>query len=222
MRCCDDRWNPSTRRQALLLRRLGPLFTQGGRLVNRSALRYQSRQRRPTQGRCVSEDVVHHDHPLRPRQSVHLVGVQRERPAPRAHRLDGDHGGLLRQRPDGVVLGNDADRAPRSTEGRTIVELASAIADYIDNFYNPARRHSSLDYLTPNEFEDLNSPQPQATCHNRGPLNGVKGYWWAVVTPIRTWLQIDHGSSNCQLCSPIASKGRPQARMCVTTSQSQK
>jgi len=28
-----------------------------------------------------------------------------------------------------------------------------AIADYIDNFYNPQRRHSTLDYLSPNEYE---------------------------------------------------------------------
>jgi putative transposase len=28
-----------------------------------------------------------------------------------------------------------------------------AIADYIDNFYNPQRRHSTLGYLSPNEFE---------------------------------------------------------------------
>ena len=36
-----------------------------------------------------------------------------------------------------------------------------AIADYIDHFYNPARRHSSLGYLTPNEFEDLHSTTTQ-------------------------------------------------------------
>ncbi|HEV2360987.1 MAG TPA: IS3 family transposase [Acidimicrobiales bacterium] len=46
---------------------------------------------------------------------------------------------------------------------RTNLELAVAIADYIDHFYNPCRRHSSLDYLTPNEYEDLHSPQPEAT-----------------------------------------------------------
>ena len=45
---------------------------------------------------------------------------------------------------------------------RTNVELAVAIADYIEHFYNPARRHSALGYLTPNEFEDLQSAQPQA------------------------------------------------------------
>ena len=45
---------------------------------------------------------------------------------------------------------------------RTNLELAIAIADYIEHFYNPARRHSSLGYLTPNEFEDLHSTQTQA------------------------------------------------------------
>jgi transposase InsO family protein len=44
----------------------------------------------------------------------------------------------------------------------TNLELAAAIADYIDNFYNPSRRHSALGYLTPNEFEALHSPQPHA------------------------------------------------------------
>ncbi len=45
----------------------------------------------------------------------------------------------------------------------TIAELSQAIADYIENFYNPARRHSSLGYLTPNEFEDLRSTTVPAT-----------------------------------------------------------
>jgi transposase InsO family protein len=31
------------------------------------------------------------------------------------------------------------------------------MADYIENFYNVARRHSALNYLTPIEFEDLHS-----------------------------------------------------------------
>lgn len=29
----------------------------------------------------------------------------------------------------------------------------AAIADYIDGFYNPCRRHSSIGYATPIEFE---------------------------------------------------------------------
>jgi putative transposase len=36
------------------------------------------------------------------------------------------------------------------------------MADYIETFYNPTRRHSSLDYLTPNEYEALHSTETQA------------------------------------------------------------
>ena len=46
---------------------------------------------------------------------------------------------------------------------RTNLELALAIADYIEHFYNSTRRHSALGYLTPIEFEDLHSAQPVAT-----------------------------------------------------------
>ena len=44
----------------------------------------------------------------------------------------------------------------------TYVELATAMADYIVNFYNPLRRHSSIEYLTPDEFEALASEDNQA------------------------------------------------------------
>jgi putative transposase len=43
---------------------------------------------------------------------------------------------------------------------RTIVELTGAIADWLENFYNSERRHSALNYLTPDEFEGLHSSQP--------------------------------------------------------------
>ena len=46
---------------------------------------------------------------------------------------------------------------------RTNIELAVAIADYIEHFYNSVRRHSALGYLTPEEFEALHSTQPVAT-----------------------------------------------------------
>ena len=45
----------------------------------------------------------------------------------------------------------------------TNVQLSLAIADYIENFYNPQRRHSSLSYLTPIEYENLHLTQTQAT-----------------------------------------------------------
>ena len=36
---------------------------------------------------------------------------------------------------------------------RTNLELAVAMAEWINPFYNCQRRHSSLGYLTPDEFE---------------------------------------------------------------------
>jgi len=44
---------------------------------------------------------------------------------------------------------------------RTKMELGLAMADYVEHFYNCDRRHSSLGYLTPNEFEDLHSTTTQ-------------------------------------------------------------
>jgi transposase InsO family protein len=46
---------------------------------------------------------------------------------------------------------------------RTNLELALAIADYIEHFYNPTRRHSALGYLTPDEYEYLHSTPTPAT-----------------------------------------------------------
>jgi hypothetical protein len=45
----------------------------------------------------------------------------------------------------------------------TKVDYSVAIVDCIENFYSPQRRHSSLSYLTPNEFENLHLTQTQVT-----------------------------------------------------------
>jgi len=37
----------------------------------------------------------------------------------------------------------------------TTIELAAAMADYIDNFYNLEHRHSYLGNISPTEFETL-------------------------------------------------------------------
>jgi putative transposase len=41
------------------------------------------------------------------------------------------------------------------------MELALAMAEYIEHFYDSDRRHGALGYLTPNEFEDLHSTTTQ-------------------------------------------------------------
>jgi putative transposase len=44
---------------------------------------------------------------------------------------------------------------------RTKIELSIAIADYIEHFYNSGRRHRSIEYFTPNEFQELQSKETQ-------------------------------------------------------------
>jgi putative transposase len=45
---------------------------------------------------------------------------------------------------------------------QTTVELSVALVDFFENFYKATRRHSSLGYLTPNEFTDLHSNKTRA------------------------------------------------------------
>jgi hypothetical protein len=123
-----------------------------------------ARQRRPRQGRFVQADVAKQHHPLRPRQPGFTSWAFTEN----VRRL-----GLVSSM---GTVGDCYDDAPMESfwgsmqvelldrqRWRTILELAVAIADWVDHFYNSARRHSALGYLTPNEFEALHSPQPQAT-----------------------------------------------------------
>ncbi|MGW5853966.1 MULTISPECIES: IS3 family transposase [Micrococcus] len=46
---------------------------------------------------------------------------------------------------------------------KTRIELANAIFEYIEVFYNRHRRHSSLEYATPNDYDLARTPQALAT-----------------------------------------------------------
>ena len=84
---------------------------------------------------------------------VHLVGP---RPPPARGRHPGFDGlgrRRLRQRHDGVVLRQPRCELLDRTQSRTKAEARLALFDYIERFYNRRRRHSSLGYLAPAEFE---------------------------------------------------------------------
>jgi transposase InsO family protein len=49
---------------------------------------------------------------------------------------------------------------------QTRAEAKAAIGRYIDGFYNPVLRHSTLDYVSPVQFERL-----AGSLQNRSPLN---------------------------------------------------
>ncbi|TPW64227.1 integrase core domain-containing protein, partial [Schumannella sp. 10F1B-5-1] len=50
------------------------------------------------------------------------------------------------------------DRRPWATR----TELATAIFEWIESFYNRSRRHSALGYLSPDEYETLHNPAATA------------------------------------------------------------
>lgn len=63
----------------------------------------------------------------------------------------------------GITL-YSSDRTAQPATLANHLELAIAMPDCIEHFYNCHRRHSSLGYLTPNEFEAAHStPTQQAT-----------------------------------------------------------
>ena len=47
--------------------------------------------------------------------------------------------------------------APSSWVYRTREEARSDVFDYIERFYNPVRKHSKLDFLSPVDFEQPDS-----------------------------------------------------------------
>ncbi|PNG24216.1 IS3 family transposase, partial [Methylocella silvestris] len=47
-------------------------------------------------------------------------------------------------------------------------DATTAIARYIDGFYNPIRRHSALGYRSPAQFERAANRRPFASPLNRG------------------------------------------------------
>jgi hypothetical protein len=160
----------------LLLRGAGPLLAQSGRLGHRPSLSSGTGPRCHRQGGRIEDDLALDSDPFRPWQSVHVVGVHRERPTPRAPRLDGHGRRLLRQRLDGVVLGLDADRTPESEKWRTNLELAIAMADYIEHFYNPDPPTQLAQLSHPERVRrlTLNHHPAGHVVLESGPLNGVK------------------------------------------------
>ena len=53
-------------------------------------------------------------------------------------------------------------------------QAAQAIARYIDGFYNPVRRHSALDYISPAQFERTASGRANASPLDRGKSRSMR------------------------------------------------
>jgi putative transposase len=56
------------------------------------------------------------------------------------------------------------------TSFKTQAEARMAVFDFIEGWYNPHRRHSALDYLSPIDYERAYAAQPGAPCSDQAPL----------------------------------------------------
>jgi putative transposase len=56
------------------------------------------------------------------------------------------------------------------TSFKTQAEARMAVFDFIEGWYNPHRRHSALDYLSPIDYERAYGAQPNFPCSDGQPL----------------------------------------------------
>src|SRR5690606_25791423 len=116
-------------------------------------------QAAPTAGRHPS---------LRPWQSIHLPGLWSSLPRSRRPPLDGFCRRLLSRRTPGrcdnalcesFFATLECELLDR-TSFRSPAEAKPVVFQFIEGWYNPDRRHSALDYLSPTRYEALHIRTP--------------------------------------------------------------
>ena len=116
-------------------------------------------------------------HPLGPRQPVHLLGLQRDRPQQDLVSSMGTIGDCYDNAPMESFWGSMQIELLNRKKWRTNIELAIAMAEWIENFYNPSA--AQLARLPPPDRVRSPTPStisthPDLTLTNGGPENGDK------------------------------------------------
>ena len=93
------------------------------------------------------------DPSLRPGLAIHLDRVRPTLPRGGRAPLDGLGRRRLRQRHVRELLRHARMRAARSAPVQDAGRGAHAVFEFIEGFYNPRRRHSSIGYLSPIDYE---------------------------------------------------------------------
>ena len=120
-----------------------------GRLVDRRS--HAPRRRRDRHGHLATPPTRRRDRGQRPRIELLLVGVRTR--LRRAARIDGHRRRRHGQRRRRELLHVTAMRTPRPAHLAHPAGLAQAMFHWIETFYNPTRRHSTLGHLSPIDYE---------------------------------------------------------------------
>ena len=114
----------------------------------------------PAGGGAQHRSDVHHS---RPRHPIHVVGVRPATPPRRPARLDGHRRRRPGQRGGRELLRHPADRTPRPPPlDEPARQLAQAIFEWIEVFYNQQRRHSTLGMVDPVTYAQNPQTSPAA------------------------------------------------------------
>ena len=119
------------------------------RAARRPALRMAVSQRRPGEGIDPSR---------RSRLSVHGCDVRLRVPRARGHAVQQPQGQPARQRRQGIFFASLEKERLRRRTFATHEQARSSIFQYIEEFYNRRRLHSTLGYRSPDEAERTTTP----------------------------------------------------------------
>ena len=162
---------PHRRRQGVPRRRARRVQPPGRGLVDRRSHPRRARRRRLADGHLAPPATRRaRPSPTPITAPVHVLGVRAPPPRRRAARLDGLHRRLLRQQRRRELLRHACNSSSStSTTGTTRQQLALAIFDWIEAWYNPRRRHSYCDMLSPIDYERATSPPPRGMIPTTNP-----------------------------------------------------
>ena len=131
------------------------VLSAGGRLVDERRDDSTTRDRRPGDGDLAGRG--------KPDALLHHSDRGSQYTSEQFQKLMADHGVVCSMSRSGNVWDNAAmesffsslktERSARQDDTRTRDEAKSDVFDYIECFYNPKRRHSTIGYLSPVEFE---------------------------------------------------------------------
>ena len=124
-----------------------------GRLVDERSDDSATRHRRSGDGDLATGQARRAAASLRPRQPIQQRAVPAADGRSRRRLLDEPFRQCLGQCSDGKLLLLAQDRANRTQDVPVTGEAKADVFDYIERFYNPKRRHSTIGYMSPMEFE---------------------------------------------------------------------
>ena len=146
---------PHRRGMGLLLRPCSTCSAADRGLVDRGPPAHRARRRRAARWPAGDGNPTRHDRSRRPRTAIHVLALRASAARSRADGLDGQGRLRVRQRADRVVLvGRCRPSSSTAALGHHEPQLASAMFEWIEAFYNPSRRHSASAYSVPDRVRN--------------------------------------------------------------------